>query len=333
MCGYNALQYVRYRHDDNDLVRVGAPAGLPARGAPEAAAGGPDPRPRQAARHLHEVHDLRHRRRSRRCSSCSKLFLGAPVGARCVEVHFPAQLGEPTLYVTAVDAAIKKAVAQFLDSERTPATARARPATSPTAQQNKSGGNGGARSNKPKPTSQRPLRRARRWTTRPSRASATRTRSRSHKHDGKPMIDFPSTTRPSWPRARRSPTTSARSRSTARATTSITATSWSPTSPARLSAWLHGLLRRLGHGLAGRRRSSTNPSETQDDRRHATTCCPTTATACAWSAGRPSRLLLGRQHAAQVARRRARCSRSPTSMREVHGLNARLAQPRSCRGR
>ena len=22
MCGYNALQYVRYRHDDNDLVRA-----------------------------------------------------------------------------------------------------------------------------------------------------------------------------------------------------------------------------------------------------------------------------------------------------------------------
>ena len=22
MCGYNALQYVRFRHDDNDLVRA-----------------------------------------------------------------------------------------------------------------------------------------------------------------------------------------------------------------------------------------------------------------------------------------------------------------------
>ena len=55
MCGYNALQYVRYRHDDNDLVRVGAPAGVPARGAP-GAAGVEDPgRPQSADRHPEEV--------------------------------------------------------------------------------------------------------------------------------------------------------------------------------------------------------------------------------------------------------------------------------------
>ena len=32
LCGYEALEYVRFRHEDNDLVRGGAPAGLPAPG-------------------------------------------------------------------------------------------------------------------------------------------------------------------------------------------------------------------------------------------------------------------------------------------------------------
>ena len=63
LCGLKALQYVRFRHTDTDLVRIGSPAGLPARGASEAAAGDADPGAQRAARHLHEVHDLGHRRR------------------------------------------------------------------------------------------------------------------------------------------------------------------------------------------------------------------------------------------------------------------------------
>ena len=91
------------------------------------------------------------------------------------EVHFPAQLGE--IYVTANDAAIKKAVAQFLDTEGTPG---GRPAgqSPPTAQpsgghgshhggngggDHGSGGSGGSGGGGDKPDDQaivRPLRRS-----------------------------------------------------------------------------------------------------------------------------------------------------------------------------
>ena len=67
LCGLDALDYVRYRHTDTDIVRGGAPAGLPPRGAGRRSGrrGAPDLRRRHRQRpdrHLHEVHELRSRR-------------------------------------------------------------------------------------------------------------------------------------------------------------------------------------------------------------------------------------------------------------------------------
>ncbi len=92
LCGYNALQYVRYRHDDNDLVRSArqqdflreARQKLPPRGAASRDA-------RQADRHLHRVHDLRHRRRRTLLERAEAVPRGADAPVR--EVHFPAELG------------------------------------------------------------------------------------------------------------------------------------------------------------------------------------------------------------------------------------------------
>jgi polyisoprenyl-teichoic acid--peptidoglycan teichoic acid transferase len=112
MCGYNALQYVRYRHDDNDLVR--------------------------SARQQEFLRDLRQQvpaskildnfnqmvdilkkyvtsdiQKNIDLISLAKLFLAAR-GAPVVQVHFPANLGGPTAsYVTASEGAIRAAVSKF----------------------------------------------------------------------------------------------------------------------------------------------------------------------------------------------------------------------------
>ena len=77
-----------------------------------------------------------------------KTFLGVQ-SAPVREVHFPATLGQ--IYVTANDEAIKKAEAQFLDTEGTPGD---RPSgESPPNEQQGNGGGDGGEENKPKPNS------------------------------------------------------------------------------------------------------------------------------------------------------------------------------------
>ena len=95
MCGYNALA-VRALPPLRQRPRaLRAPAGLPPRGAPEAAARGPDPRPQRAARHLHRVHDLRHRRRGAAAGAAEDVRRGA-VGARCARSTSPPSSGTST---------------------------------------------------------------------------------------------------------------------------------------------------------------------------------------------------------------------------------------------
>ena len=62
MCGYNALQYVRYRHDDNDLVRSARQQEFLREARQELPADEDPRRPRPADRHPEEVRDARHRR-------------------------------------------------------------------------------------------------------------------------------------------------------------------------------------------------------------------------------------------------------------------------------
>ena len=69
------------------------------------------------------------------------------------------------------------------------------------------------------------------------------------------------------------------------------------------------VLRDLGHRL-DRRADPRQPERDADDRRQATTCCSTTATGCAWSAGRPTRAPTGSTTRCCSRSTRARCSRS-----------------------
>jgi LCP family protein required for cell wall assembly len=112
MCGLNALQYVRYRHEDNDLVRAArqqeflreARQELPAAEILEQRNELTDILKKHVTSDIENETDL---------VSLGKLFIGAG-DASVVQIHFPANLGGPTAsYVTASEAAIQQAVARF----------------------------------------------------------------------------------------------------------------------------------------------------------------------------------------------------------------------------
>ncbi len=121
MCGYNALQYVRYRHDDNDLVRSARQQAF----LREARAQVP------ATRFLNDYYGLTDIFKKYTTSSIQsagdligliKLFLKAR-SAPIKEIHFPGDVGDATsTYVTASPSAIKRTVQEFLG---TPAPAPA----------------------------------------------------------------------------------------------------------------------------------------------------------------------------------------------------------------
>jgi LCP family protein required for cell wall assembly len=112
MCGYNALQYVRYRHDDNDLVRAArqqqflreARQELPAKKLLDDRSTLIGILKKYVTSDIEDPTTL---------VSLGRLFLGAR-NAPVVQVHFPANLGGPTAaYVTTSESAIKQAVAKF----------------------------------------------------------------------------------------------------------------------------------------------------------------------------------------------------------------------------
>jgi polyisoprenyl-teichoic acid--peptidoglycan teichoic acid transferase len=119
MCGYNALQYVRYRHEDNDLVRAArqqeflreARQELPASKILADRSQLIDILKRYVTSDIENLTDV---------VSLGKLFIGAR-GASVVQIDFPANLGGPSAsYVTASESAIQQAVARF-EGESLPA--------------------------------------------------------------------------------------------------------------------------------------------------------------------------------------------------------------------
>ncbi len=139
MCGYNALQYVRYRHDDNDLVRSARQQEFLREMRQELPAG-------QIASDYDKLKSILQKyvtldiQNTGDLLSLAQLIVAAN-GAPVVQVHFPAQLGGPTAtYVTASDSAIRAAVAKF--EGQTPTTI---PGTSTTTTSSQGGSGGGSK--------------------------------------------------------------------------------------------------------------------------------------------------------------------------------------------
>jgi len=132
MCGYNALQYVRYRHDDNDLVRAARQQEFlrDARQQVPAAKILGDYTQLVDILKKYVTSDIQ---RGTDLISLAQLFVAAR-NAPVVQVHFPANLGGPTAsYVTASESAIRQAVTKFEGTAPTP------PAT-PSGSSSSSGG-------------------------------------------------------------------------------------------------------------------------------------------------------------------------------------------------
>ena len=93
MCGYNALQYVRYRHDDNDLVRAARQQEFLREARQELPAA-------KILADRNELIDILKKyvtsdiENETDLVSLGKLFIGAR-DAPVVQVHFPANLGGP----------------------------------------------------------------------------------------------------------------------------------------------------------------------------------------------------------------------------------------------
>src|SRR4029078_9038544 len=112
MCGLNALQYVRYRHDDNDLVRSARQQNFLREARQELP---PDKlvSDRSTLTGILKKYVTSDIEDPTTLVSLGQRFLAAP-SAPVVQVHFPANLGGPgASYVTASQAAIRKAVQQF----------------------------------------------------------------------------------------------------------------------------------------------------------------------------------------------------------------------------
>jgi len=143
MCGYNALQYVRYRHDDNDLVRSARQQEFLREMRQELPAG-------QIASDYDKLKSILQKyvtldiRNTGDLLSLAQLIVAAN-GAPVVQVHFPANLGGPTAsYVTASQSAIKAAVAKFEGTTPTTVPGQTPTTTASTGGSGSGGGGGGS---------------------------------------------------------------------------------------------------------------------------------------------------------------------------------------------
>jgi polyisoprenyl-teichoic acid--peptidoglycan teichoic acid transferase len=179
MCGYNALQYVRYRHDDNDLVRSARQQEFlrdARQQVPAPKILGDEPQLVGIVK-KYVTSDIEH---ETDLISLARLFIGAR-GAPVVQVHFPANLGGPTAsYVTASQGAIRAAVRKFEGLE--PAAT----ATPPQQPPPKSGGGNKKKKTKapPKPAPPPLIDSSTSGQQFAAKLAATKTKG------GKPMLDF-----------------------------------------------------------------------------------------------------------------------------------------------
>ena len=134
MCGFKALQYVRYRHEDNDLVRAARQQEFLRETRQELP-------PTELLSDRNRLIDILKKYVTSDIDSppkileLGKLFLAAR-NAPVVQVHFPANLGGPSaIYVTASRASILQAVTKF--EGETPAV--------PSAPQQPAGGGSGSK--------------------------------------------------------------------------------------------------------------------------------------------------------------------------------------------
>ncbi len=182
MCGLNALQYVRYRHDDNDLVRSARQQNFLREARQEL-----PPEKLVADRNTltgilkkYVTSDIED---PVTLVSLGKLFLAAR-GAPVVQIHFPANLGGPgASYVTASQSAIQKAVRQFEGETPSPPTTPG-PA-SPPASGSKPAGGSKHHHAAPQPSPTPLIDATASGQQFAARLAATKTKS------GKPMLDFP----------------------------------------------------------------------------------------------------------------------------------------------
>ncbi len=141
LCGLKALQYVRYRLEDNDLVRAARQQDFvrEARQKIEPSKLIADPNYRYELLDVFKEYTTSdsNLRDTAEVLDLMKTFLSAH-DAVLNEIQFPAQLGES--YVTAGNAEIRKAVAEFLNEAPAPAES-----TAETAETGETGGGGGTR--------------------------------------------------------------------------------------------------------------------------------------------------------------------------------------------
>jgi polyisoprenyl-teichoic acid--peptidoglycan teichoic acid transferase len=182
MCGLHALQYVRYRHDDNDLVRSArqqnflreARQELPANKLIE------DRSTLIAILKKYVTSDITD---PTTLVSLGKLFLAAR-GAPVVQVHFPANLGGPNAsYVTASEQAILRAVAQFEGQTPPPPSTSGQPSKSSGG--SKSNGGSKKKSKAPQPPPPPLIDSSTLGQQYAAKLAGTKTKS------GKPMLDVP----------------------------------------------------------------------------------------------------------------------------------------------
>jgi polyisoprenyl-teichoic acid--peptidoglycan teichoic acid transferase len=153
MCGLNALSYVRYRHDDNDLVRSARQQDFLRELRQELPA-------TRIADDFNELKDILAKYVTLDINSTGDLLALAQLivsanSAPVVQVHFPATLGGPTdPYVNASDSAIKAAVAKFEGTNPEPIPGETTASTSGSnggGGGSKSGGGGGSSAPAPAP--------------------------------------------------------------------------------------------------------------------------------------------------------------------------------------
>jgi polyisoprenyl-teichoic acid--peptidoglycan teichoic acid transferase len=191
MCGGKALSYVRYRHDDNDLVRSARQQEF-LRDLRQAVPASRLLGDFNALKDILQKYVTLDIQKPSDLIALATLLLSAR-NSPVIQVPFPAQLGGPTAtYVTASEPAIRAAVAKFEGQTPTPV-----PGTSSTTSGSKGGSGGGSgsggggsgssggSSSSPAPSTPTLIDAA------GSGQQVAATLANTKKKDGKPMVNFP----------------------------------------------------------------------------------------------------------------------------------------------